>query len=464
MNSDTKFLKLFFVSLAIIISIAGGTVVLANSGINFGNVGKTVTATVVNAFKLNPENSSLAINAEVPVSNPTPDFTSYDSENSAIALAIDSTSTDEMKSIETVLATPAPVTVKVQPKVVTTPAPAPKKVTEVAPIVETKLAPVLKIEKGEDLQPTLLLSSAKRVPFTVAKFTALNGDVNVKNIVIQRTGLGNDNIFSEIGIEDMGTERHPNSNHQYETREGFTLKEGEEKDIVLYGHVNWDIGALAEYDGQQPTLTLVRVDADAPIQGNLPIVGIANTVNSSITIGSMIMSRSGLDPFTNRTYYINDKNVVFSAVKITASSAEPIKLDSISWYQMGSIGKGDISNLRTVILQGDKEISSVAEADDEGKYYTSNFDGITIQKGDSIDLVLKGDIGTTGANRTVDFDINSSYDIWGHGLTFNSNLYATVGDEYFDPAPEGYFSSLEYPFYNGFAHNISGGAMNTIGK
>ena len=67
------------------------------------------------------------------------------------------------------------------------------------------------------------------------------------------------------------------------------------------------------------------------------------------------------------------QRVTFSGVKITAGSAEKIRVKSIRWNQSGSAAAVDLSNIKTYV-EG-TAYDTVASSD--GKYFTSTFgDGI----------------------------------------------------------------------------------------
>jgi hypothetical protein len=333
------------------------------------------------------------------------------------------------------------------------PPPTPPKVTE----------PTLVVTPGVQPQQTLVLANAYDVPFTTVELTAVGGDVTVLSLEIERVGLASDRVFTAIGIEGIDTERAPNANHRYKTREYFTIKEGETRELVLFGDIT-DKDTLSTYNGQAPTLALVNIETTAKISGTLPISGTMHAVNSSITIGSGTMSNSGLDPGTNRTIYINSKNVTFSAVRIDMNSAEPTLLKTVAFTQNGSASSNDIDNVQICVLHKTDTKCQNVEADSGGRYYSADFaDTVELDKGDSAEIYIKGDVLTTGSSRTIDFDIETSGDVIGYGLTYGNSFFIySNGDS--GAQSEGSFSSSEYPIYNAYAHTISGGAFNNIGK
>lgn len=343
--------------------------------------------------------------------------------------------------------------------------PIPVKISEELQVEVVKAKPVetpaLKVYLGEPISSRLLLHDAKRVPFTNIILEAVGKDVNVSKLVVERKGLASDRVFGEIGVTGVDSERSPNSNHQYETRVPFTIEEGETMEITLFGNIATE---LADYDGQMPTLALVKIEADTQVEGELPLVGTAHKVNSTISIGTLNLSIGSFDPSINRTLYINDKNVIFTGLRITTDGAEPVKLNYVSWNQNGSAGRNDIENVVTVVVYKGETYTYDTEISEDGKFYTSDLgEGIKIGKGETADIYVKGDIGTTGVGRTVDFDIYGYWDVEGIGANYGQEIDSTGGDVD-GQASEGQFSNDVYPFFNAYAHTISAGSATSIGK
>ncbi len=326
--------------------------------------------------------------------------------------------------------------------------------------------PTLVVEAGEQPKQILLLGDARLVPFTTIKLTAQGTDIIINSLTVERKGFGSDKIFVEVGVIDHGTERKLNSNHLYVMNKAFSIKQGETEEITLYGNIV-DATTLSTYNGQAPSLALIAIDTKAKVEGTLPVVGTMQTVNSSLTIGSITLVRSGLDPAVGRTLYINDKNIIFSGVRGTLNSAEPALLKFFGWTRKGSVSSLDLSNVKICLVRLDTKCFD-AKLSPNGRYYSVDFanekdSDIKIEKGGLFDIYIKGDILPSGVNRTVDFDITTSYDIIAYGITYKNFFYPFGGTDS-GTQPEGSFSTTEYPFYNGYSHSIVGGSFNTIEK
>ncbi|KKR32373.1 MAG: hypothetical protein UT65_C0002G0019 [Parcubacteria group bacterium GW2011_GWF2_39_8b] len=375
--------------------------------------------------------------------------------------------TTEIKTEQLV---PVPVSKKIVSYADTPPKPTAKPTIQAEPSVvippSPPKEPTLIVETGEQPKQTLLIGSARLVPFTVVNLTAKETDIEIESLEVERKGMGSDRIFVEVGVIDHGLEKKLNANHQYVMRKPFTIKAGETEEITLYGNIT-DKSTLATYEGQSPSLALIKININAKtpakISGVLPIVGTAHIVNSSLTIGSMTLSSSGFDPGINKNIYINDTGIIFSAVRGLVGGSEVINLQFFGWTQNGSASYLNISNVQICVFYKADTKCFPADVDSVGKYYSAEFGDMKIGKGESFDLYIKGDVLPSGVNRTVNFDITTSYDVLGLGQSYNNFIYSQ-GGELDGAQPEGSFSITEYPFYNGYAHSIVSGSFNNIGR
>src|SRR3970282_2049369 len=100
---------------------------------------------------------------------------------------------------------------------------------------------------------------------------------------------------------------------------------------------------LTDYAGQVVGLNVVAVNTNGSVSGSLPGSGGLHTVNSTLTIGTAPVTRSSFAPSRKQTKEIGTSNLKFSGVRITAGSAEQVRLRSVRWNQVGSAGAGDIA-------------------------------------------------------------------------------------------------------------------------
>jgi hypothetical protein len=264
-----------------------------------------------------------------------------------------------------------------------------------------------------------------------------------------RTGLAQDAAFSGIVLVDnmgiqLGTSKTFNSNHEATIGDTFILQPGQSVTYTVAGNMAAD---LTSYTGQVAGITVTGINTTATVSGSLPIMGASQTLNDTLTIGTVSTSSSSYDPGAAQTKNIGDTGIKFAGVKFTAGSGEDIKFFSARFRQVGSVSSADLANVM-IYVDG---VGYPTTVDVTGKYYTSSFPGgILIAKGFSKDVYIMGDIvGNNAASRTVDFDIDRVTDVY-----FVGQLYG------YGIAPSGTYT----PWYNAYVFTISGASVTTIGK
>lgn len=302
---------------------------------------------------------------------------------------------------------------------------------------------------------TLAPESAARLPFVKITLTAANdGDVTVKSLTIRRDGLGDDAVFAGVLLLDedgtqIGLEKTLNSNHQTSLNQAFVVKKGTSKTLTVAGNM---ATSLDSYAGQVVKLTVVAVDAgSAAVAGSLPISGNGMTVNGTLTLGSATITRGAMDPGSDATKEVGTTAYTFASVKLTAGSSEDLLLKSMRWDQTGSVSDSDMKNLKIVVG------STAYDVKTDGKKYWATFgDGVTVTKGSSADLAVKGDIDG-GSNRTISFDVEKKTDIVVLGKLYG--YYVTVSGGSTGAASDGSFSSNLEPFYNSYDVTVNTGTL-----
>lgn len=316
--------------------------------------------------------------------------------------------------------------------------------------------------------PTLAPAGAGWVPFTSVKLTAGSEDVTVNSINVQRVGYGSDGAFDSIQLADedgnaLGDSRSLRSDHKVDLGDPFTIPASKFKTITVMANM---VSDLADFDGQMPIFQINDIQTSAKIAGTLPVRGTAQTVNSSLVIGTANAAVSQFDPGASVNRYINDTNVRFSGIRLTADSREDLALSSVTWEQTGTAGSADFTNVTTSV-NGVYYPTTV-----DGRKFTSTFSpSIIIKKGYSVDIYVQGDLTTSGSNRTVEFDIAGSGDISVIGQSYGYYVLvipdsgtAASGHSVFitsDGTSDGDEGS---PFFSGSVVTINAGTFTGVGK
>lgn len=308
---------------------------------------------------------------------------------------------------------------------------------------------------------------AARVPFTRVKLTAsADGDVTVTGLTVERKGPSNDAAVDGVVLLDengaqLGLSKTLNSLHQALLNEPVVVKAGTTKVLIIAGNM---IAANSSYNGQVIQLALVGVNAGTTavtgVSATAPIVGNGQTYNSTVSIGTVTMQRGSTDPGAAVTKRIGDLGYTFSAVRVTAGSAEKVYLKYIRWNQTGSVAPGDLANIKTYV--DGTAYDAVVSTD--GKYYVTTFtdnsgQGLLIDKGFSKELAVKGDI-IGGSGRTAIFDIAKRVDIGLNGQTYGFGIMppqtGTAAADHTSPN----FTSSEDPWYAGGTVTVSAGTIS----
>ena len=335
------------------------------------------------------------------------------------------------------------------------PPPTPPGPTPPGPIVGGSLM----VSSGVQPSASLFPKSAARVPFTVLNLTAGSNDVTVNTILVERTGLAQDAVIDGVVLLDengvqLGLSKTLNSTHQASLTEPFVVKAGQTRTMTIGANAP---AALADYAGQVVYLSVKNVTSNASsVSGSFPMTGAGHTVNASLTVGSVTMARGATDPGAAATKRLDTVTYTFSAVKVTAGSAEKIYLKSIRWNQSGSAGSSDLANVKSVVDGLDYD--AVVSAD--GKYYTTTFsgNGLLIDKGFSKDIAVKGDL-IGGTSRTVAFDLAKRTDIGVTGETYGYGVIPPQTNSCAAATGVSCFTSAEDPWYDGAVVTVGVGTI-----
>ena len=276
----------------------------------------------------------------------------------------------------------------------------------------------------------IAVASAARLAFTKVNLTATGGDVVVDSLVVQRTGLANDAAFSSLDIVDgdtnlplNNTSKTFNSLHQVTFTDDFTIANGTTKSVLLTGNM---AASLVAYAGEVPALSLVSVTLSGDATGNytLPITGNTMTTNGTITIGAVTVA-AGAYANSTADVEVGKEDYTYFSFSVAADSVEKVEFSQVKVYQEGSASLGtDLVNVE-LYQEGVKIADGVILS---SKYVVFDFETITLDKGQTLQFLVKGDI-EDGSGRTIDLGIYKETDILAKGLTYGYNITTTIADD-----------------------------------
>jgi len=313
---------------------------------------------------------------------------------------------------------------------------------------------------------SLAPAGAARVPFT--SFTlrnTSNAAITVSGVVVQRTGLAADAAFAGVVLVDqngqqIGIARTFDANHQATIGENMVIQPGASMTYTVSGNM---AANLTAYSGQVAGISVVGINSNGTVSGSLPITGASQTINSTLAIGTVTAGISSFDPNAAQTKSIGDSAIKFSGIRLTAGSAEDVKLFSVRWRLNGSASASDVANVVTVV--NGTSYPTTLSAD--GRYYTATFPGgILLMKGFSTDVYVQGDlVGSNAAGRVLEFDIDKLADVYvvgqtyGYGITISSSGSGSLSTA----ATHGtVLNTSNQPFLQGSTVTIQGGTVTSI--
>jgi hypothetical protein len=301
---------------------------------------------------------------------------------------------------------------------------------------------------------------AARIPFTKVTFTASNdGDVTVSGVVVERVGQSVDAVLQDVVLLDengtqVGVSKTLSSTHQATLSEPFVVKKGTSRTMTVAA--NRPSSGTAAHAGMVVGLNVVAVNTAAAVSGSMPIAGAMHTVNEGLTIGTVSLSRASTDPGAAQSKEVGQTGYTFSGIKVTAGSAEKIKINSIRWNQIGSASASDLKNLKTYVdgVAYDVTVSS------DGKYFTTVFPGgLEVDKGFSKEIAIKGDING-GSGRTIAFDISKKTDLNVSGLLYGYGIVPPQTNSCGGSTGVSCFTSGEDPWWDGATVTVTAGTIN----
>ncbi len=304
----------------------------------------------------------------------------------------------------------------------------------------------------------LAVESAANLPFTKFTLTAGASDMTFDSVTVELTGLADKAAFSSVALLDengnqVGITKTLNSNDQANVGETTTIPAGMSKTFTVVGNMK---SSLTNYAGQVASLSVVAVNSSSTVAGSLPITGAQHTINSSLTIGTATAAVGVDDPDASKSKEIGTTGYKFQAIKITAGSAEDIRVKSVRWNQSGSASASDLSNVK-LTFDGNTYTPTVS-----GDYYTFNFgSGVVIKKGLSKEMVLSADI-VNGSASTIIFDIRKDTDLIVTGETYGYGITPTATAGSASSSSSDFTSST--PWFDGVTVTITGGSFNSVSK
>ncbi len=292
----------------------------------------------------------------------------------------------------------------------------------------------------------VVVPNAARVPFTTVMFTAQGSDITIDSITVERVGLASDSNFTDVILIDedtdsqIGNEKSLGSTHTATFNDDIVVKAGTSKKVTVAANM-----ASALMGGEVAAFAVkeVKVKGSASVSGNLPVTGNSMTMNSTLSIGSLIVAHGGLNPSPS-TQKIGTNDYILSSVRMTAGSVEDIQVERVRFYNNGTASDSDVANFD--LLVDGTVVASVASMSNKEVVFDLSANPVVITKGTNKEFSLRADL-VNGSGRTVSMDFEKKTDVKAKGKTYG--FYIT---------PQ--YPNSTAPYFNANDTTIAAGSLN----
>jgi len=263
------------------------------------------------------------------------------------------------------------------------------------------------------------------IPFTTIRLSAeaSSNPVTVTQLELSRAGLGSASDFTRVklyvGDTQVGSERTISTS----TNTAIFPLTSNALVVPAKGFVDVEVrGDMAggAIDGSEHRLGLASMEAvttaGGAVGGSFPIFGQTMTL-ANVSVGSLTVALTDV----SGDLEVGDTDEVLGRVQLTASSAEDVTVTKLRYKQTGSANNEDLANLK--LYHGAIMVAENPTWDGDYAVFNMVDSPLSINKGDDVNLVLRGDV-VGGINNTVGFKVKDAKDViaYGNVLGFRANI------------------------------------------
>ncbi|MDD3123786.1 MAG: hypothetical protein PHC62_09815, partial [Candidatus Izemoplasmatales bacterium] len=250
------------------------------------------------------------------------------------------------------------------------------------------------------------------VEFLKINLTAANdGAINVSGIKLTAYGLSDATYIDDATFYDNGTKIGTSKDFNSDRVANFNFANpiyvaaGTTKTLTVKATIldtktgTFGLGIASASD---ITSTGASVSGSFPVKGNL-LTSVEGAIGS-LTIDSATAS----NPVAN----FGEDNVLLADFTLKADNKEDALIQSISLYNGGTRNNNIVSNLRLVV-----DGEEIATGNYSNDYATFTLNSYLIEKNDTVNVEVYGDMGITSANDTVKLYLKNTNDLVAVGKT-----------------------------------------------
>ncbi len=249
---------------------------------------------------------------------------------------------------------------------------------------------------------------------------AADGAVNVSSIDLTAYGLSTATYIQDItfyvGGSKVGTSRNMGSDRvrTFNFPTPINVAAGQTKSITVKATVQSDSGTYGLGIAGASHISA----GSATVSGSFPIVSNLMSAVSGGSIGTLIIG--DVNSNSSATANFGDDNVLLADFSL-AIATEDALVETIRLYNGGTNVSNITHNLK-LFFDGEE----VADAEYVDRYVTFNLNNHLIEKGNTVFVEVKGDIGVTNVGNTIELYFRDRNDVVAVGKTHGFNLVNTL--------------------------------------
>jgi len=273
----------------------------------------------------------------------------------------------------------------------------------------------LTVALSSDTPASMNIPGGSPVEFLKLNLTAADdGQINISSIKLTAYGLSlatniEDVTFYDNGVK-IGTSKSINSDRValFNFATPINIAAGATKVLTVKATIDADSGSYGLGIANASDIAC----SGATVSGSFPIIGNTMSVVKS-SIGGVTIT----DVNASASASFGEDNVLLADFTLEADSTENALVNSISLYNGGTNADDIVSNLKLFIDGTEKATGEYTD-----RYVTFNLNGYEIEKGDSVSVEVRGDMGTTGVGDTIKLYLKDNGDLNVVGKTHGFNL------------------------------------------
>ena len=245
--------------------------------------------------------------------------------------------------------------------------------------------------------------------------TAANdGPVNVSAITLTAHGLSNADNINEVTIFDngvkVGSSKNVNSNREaaFNFATPIYVAAGTTKTLSVKATIASTSGSY----GLGIASASHIISSGATVSGSFPVNG-----NLMSAIVASVGQITATDTDVSDSVSFGEDNVLLADFTLALDNQENALVQSISLYNGGTNDNNIVSNL-VLIIDGEQ----AATGSYLDRYATFTLNNYEIEKGDTVSVEVRGDMGITSSGDTVKFYLKDAVDFVAVGKTHGFGL------------------------------------------